>query len=234
MKKRRRKQAKRTAPLSAEEREQMTRARERERADAGVPVTAKEILSSLIESRNINSAFDRALALSIVNSVCGGDLASAVRGLALLPPATRTETGEVIGASAVRAKVLQMVLNAVASDETEQVERDTKELDQLRAEVADLRRRLAGGAPVEGDQASTAVSTERVVVPTTGNIMTRGEWEGVPPMRGTPLREPVTIDAKAEPAPAPPAPTVAGRWDESEHGRLFREWRAAGGLIDYL
>jgi hypothetical protein len=70
----------------------------------------------------------------------------------------------------------------------------------------------AGGSHQTDEGAPKTVganSLEGPITPTTGNIMTRGEWRGVPPMRGTPPREPPpVIEGKAEPvevtAPKPP------------------------------
>jgi hypothetical protein len=85
---------------------------------------------------------------------------------------------------------------------------------------------------------------EKVITPSTGDILPPSENSHLPQN----MRAPVGADDwKAAPKPvidvvptpvepaarAAPSPTVAGEWDRSEHGKLWREYRALHG-DDYL
>jgi hypothetical protein len=77
--------------MSSAERARRSRAQRKARPR---PVKdANEVFEALCESRNLTSAFDRRLAESITDSLCSGNLAEAVRGMALLPPVVRAEPG---------------------------------------------------------------------------------------------------------------------------------------------
>jgi hypothetical protein len=196
----------RPAAMSAADRQRKHRAA---KAKARPVTSADEVFQSIIETRHLSSAVDRAVAQAATDALVAGDLSEAVRALALLP-APRAETAaSSVSASGARERFLQLALNNIAAHRIELAaraergpldERDAlllrlHEIDQqallsdesddepdqpsereqaLLAEIARLRLRL-GEAPPPPDQATTALSTERVIVPPTGDIVPPGE-----------------------------------------------------------
>jgi len=201
---------------------------------ANRPATAEEVLESLIQSRAISAPFDRLLALRIVNAAISGKL-SDVKLLDHLPPPIRADVSSpVVTASAAKAKLLELVLNAQAADKVEAEQVEQSEVTALRVEVAELRRRL--GEPCGREPRALVMSSgdTKVLTPPLGDIVPPREQTDNPAnMRGPKYdlpKPPVVIDAKPEPAPSP---TVPGQWDASDHGRMWREYRALHG-DDYL
>jgi hypothetical protein len=168
-------------PMSATERSRRRRAKPR-------PIkSSDEIFDALVAQRNLTSAFDRALATQITNSLVDGDLAEAVRALQHLPPIVRADPGSpTVSVSAARQKVLELLLNRIsadrieraarveardptlteremlqfridqideqeASDQGEEGDKPDDEVATLRAQVAELRAKLAGALPPADD-----------------------------------------------------------------------------------
>jgi hypothetical protein len=202
----------------------------------GTPVTAREVLSSLIESRNITTPFSKALAVSVVNAVCSGDLANAVKALAMLPPVTRGEvSATTMSAEHARERLLELVLNACAADQFEAEQVEKREVAALKAEVAELRRRL--GEPSNDQAAKRDYShvltvpgdAPKTITPSLGDIVPPREQSDNPqnmrpPKYDSPKPAPPVIDATPVPT-APPSPTVPGQWDQSPSGQAWHEWR---------
>src|SRR6516165_4725850 len=79
-----------------------------------------EIYAALVEQRNITDTFNQALAREVVDALVRGDLAEAVRALALLPPVVRTDSSSrMVSSEQARAKLFEMVMNARAADQVE-------------------------------------------------------------------------------------------------------------------
>jgi hypothetical protein len=205
----------------------------------GVPVTAREVLSSLIDSRGPVTPFDRALALACVNAICTSDLSTAVKALSFLPPARHVApSGSTHGAAGYRERVMQLIASAAEADKQERGEHegDGNELAALRAENVELRRLLSGATPVEG--------APKVIDPPTSAIIPPGEIaelyrKPVYPddAKAIARRNAPVIDAEpAKPAgtapTSPPAPTKSPRWDDTAGGRAWHAWRDAGGYGD--
>jgi hypothetical protein len=202
-----------------------------------VGVTSEAILAELIASRGLVSALHKAIAFKAASALVSNNPRNAEAWLALLPPITRSSSGERHSESGVRERVLQLIENHIEADRIEEAEREVTELEALRQEVAALRARLGeqpGGAPALTDQAKT-------ITPSLGDIMPPSENANLARSSRAPVGPddrppPVVLDLTPEPAPPPPAPrpTVPEEWDASPSGQAFRAWRDAGGMIDYL
>jgi hypothetical protein len=164
------------APLTAAERARRSRAQRKARPK---PVrSADEVFEALCESRNLTSAFDRALAQSVTDSLCAGDLAEAVRGMAHLPPVVRAEVSSPsMGISAAREQFRRQVMNAVAAHQLELAEEMTAlatrlergeevgERDQLRLRLHMLDEQAAAlPEPEEATKPADEVETLRARV----------------------------------------------------------------------
>jgi hypothetical protein len=200
--------------------------------------SSDEIFQALVAQRNLFSAFDRALATQITNALVDGDLAEAVRALQYLPPVIRADvTTPVPSAVEAREKLWQLVLNAKEADEVE----EASEVERLRLEVAELRRRLGGPAPDQAAKAKHVLHSPegdtKVIDPPTSAILPPSENSHLPqnarPAPGrydAPKPVPPVIDVKPEPVPRP---TVPDEWDRSANGQAWREWFDREGHLFY-
>jgi hypothetical protein len=103
--------------------------------------SAEEVYAALVQSRGIVSAFDRTLARQITNLLVEGRVLEALKGLEALPPVVRAE--RIVNAHSdhsARERVIALVANAVAADQTEL--RQRAERGELLTEVEQLRLRL--------------------------------------------------------------------------------------------
>jgi hypothetical protein len=206
-------------PMSDAERQRRRRARKRQ---AAKPVRdANEIFEALCESRNLTSAFDRRLAEAVTDSLCSGNLAEAVRGMALLPPIVRAEGAPTMSATDARAKVLALVMNAKAAwlleagltpDDEYDIERLREKVFQLQAE---LRARRGASAPA--------------VEPVAAPAMPEPDMTNVTPLRPEPKAEPKGAAAAAPVEPVTPLPEPTQSWDSTPGGKAWHTWRNNGG-----
>jgi hypothetical protein len=234
-------------PLSQAERSR--RARARRRAKPKPVRSAEQLFEDVCQERGITSAFDRVLAQEAVNALIEGDLPTVLKALSHLPaPRAAAVSRSTTSASAVREKVMSMILGAVAADAEErrlrisrgegseadllrarlaEIERPLPapdepddEVVQLRAEVERLRLQLSG-APA--DQVTTALLTERVTTPS--EVVPPGEWRGVPrPVYGTPPGEgPILEHEPTKPEAAPSAPLTPAEAAAREDARARAE-----------
>ena len=99
-----------------------------------------EIYAALVEQRNITDTFNQALAREVVDALVRGDLAEAVRALAMLPaPVVRADrSGRTVSSEQAREKLLQLVLNAKAADQFDIDQADHTELAAAQARIASL------------------------------------------------------------------------------------------------
>jgi hypothetical protein len=146
-------------PLSAAERSRRARARKRqakpapsvERQMAGV--THASVLADLIASRGLTSALHKSIAAKVADAFVKDDPATASRWMAFLPPMRAETASPTVSASDARARVLALVLNAVAADDVERAQRiergEANEADMLRQRLAEIERPLP--APDEPD-----------------------------------------------------------------------------------
>ena len=108
-----------------------------------------EIYAALVEQRNITDTFNQALAREVVDALVRGDLAEAVRALALLPPVVRTDSSSrMVSSEQARAKLFEMVMNARAADqvEDERTERTAEIAATTHSISADAARSCNSGA----------------------------------------------------------------------------------------
>jgi hypothetical protein len=223
-----------TKPMTSTERSARHRAKLKARgpkAKAKPFTSSDEIYAALVEQRNLTSAFDRALAMEVVDALVRGDLAEAVRALALLPaPAVRVETSRTVSAADAKAKLFALVENAIAADKVEAEQHEQREVAALRAEVARLRAKC-GEQPVEGVPSVTTPSGgsytgEKAITPRDGDIVPPREQSDNPQnMRGPHYDAPrgrakallgdgPIIDAE----PVKPTPTPSGAWNGPHDG----------------
>jgi hypothetical protein len=200
---------------------------------ANAPATAEEVLDSLIQSRAISAPFDRLLALRIVNAAISGKISDVPKLLDHLPPRVTADTSaRTVSATDAKEKLLELVLNQISADEVEQQIEEQREVDRLRLENAELRRRL--GEPVE-----TIASTPeggKVIVPRDGDIVGPRE-QSDNPQNARPAPGPddakykpgqnTVIDATA--TPVEPASPTGANWDASANAALWRAWRDSNG-----
>jgi hypothetical protein len=106
------------APLTAAERARRHRAVAKAKAK---PIrSAEELFEDLCAQRGIVSGFDKVLAQECVNELIEGDLQTAIKALGLLPVPRAVEAGSPrVSTSDARARVLQMILNAVSAGKIE-------------------------------------------------------------------------------------------------------------------
>ena len=98
-----------------------------------------EIYAALVEQRNITDTFNQALAREVVDALVRGDLAEAVRALALLPPVVRTDSSSrMVSSEQARAKLFEMVMNARAADQVEDERTERTALQTAEARIASL------------------------------------------------------------------------------------------------
>jgi hypothetical protein len=215
-------------PMTATERSARRRARARAQGPKAVkPFTSSdEIYAALVEQRNLTSAFDRALAMEVVDALVRGDLAEAVRALALLPtPAVRVETSRTVSASDAKERLLELVLNAIAADQFEADQADQGDLQAARARIASLEdevKHLRGVKPRRLPAPSEKPVARKSDADTTAaNFQVTGKSKSA-------AAKPAADPAPAASAPSPPSPPSQS-WDASPGGQAWHQWRAAGG-----
>jgi hypothetical protein len=208
-------------------------------------VSSEAILAELIRTRNLVSAFHKAIAHKAANALARDNPRSAVAWLELLPPAERVDaSGRTVSAQQARKRLYELVMNAVAADQIEKKIEEQREVERLRLEVAELRARLSEpstlartdqAVPQQGGALSSPAGSapSPIDVPTSA-ILPPGENPDLPQnqrMGSYPddakRKPPVVIDAT--PAPARARETVSGEWDRSPSGRAWHEWRRTHG-----
>jgi hypothetical protein len=197
-------------------------------------VTPQEVLQSLIQSRGITSHFDRLLAVRAVAALVQGKLAEGVRALECLPPPRHLDDeGKPTTAGDAKARVLQMILNAIAADDEDRrlrIERgEASEADLLRErllleENAQLRSRLGEPPPPPSTERVRVIDGKRgdAIIPPS-EIGNPNPMVGADDWKHQRKRNLPIIEGKAEPA-AEPAPQPR-TWDETEDAAKWREWR---------
>jgi hypothetical protein len=231
--------------MTATERSARRRARARAQGPKAKPFTSSaEIYEALVEQRNLTSAFDRALAMEVVDALVRGDLAEAVRALALLPaPAVRVETSRTPSAAQARAKLLELVLNAKAADKIEADQADQSDLQAALARVAALEdevlhlrgvrpRRLP--PPSETPIAKKSDAGATTTVKKSGAAPTKLAADPVKPPPGydpivNGLWQPPTAATARPVSPPPSSSPPLQSWDESPGGVAWNTWRNSGG-----
>jgi hypothetical protein len=167
-------------------------------------VTPQEVLQSLIQSRGITSHFDRLLAVRAVAALVQGKLAEGVRALECLPPPRHLDDeGKPTTAGDAKARVLQMILNAIAADDEDRrlrIERgEASEADLLRARLAEVEGQLP--APDVPAAPSQPTDRERLLLEENAQLRSR---LGEPPPPPSTERVRV-IDGKRGDAIIPPS-----------------------------
>jgi hypothetical protein len=198
---------------------------------------SERVLADICLRHNLRTDTDRVVAMKAVAAL-GKDSLLYAKLIELLPPPINADVSSpVVTPSAARERLLELVLNACAADRFEAEQIEQSEVTALRAEVAELRRRLGEQPngkytfllPPEGEP--------KAITPSIGDITPPGERTDVgvaPPKYDPPPKPPPVIDATPTPT-APPSPTQAGRWDESASGKAWHEWRERNPhLVDYL
>jgi hypothetical protein len=103
--------------LSNAERNQRSRDKQKHSA---AKVKAEDVLASLMRTRRITEPIDKLVAVRGINALIDGKIAEGIRALEQLPPPVRLDDGSPTHSfSDAKARVLQMIANAVAADQTE-------------------------------------------------------------------------------------------------------------------
>jgi len=191
------------------------------------PVKSRdEIYAALVESRQLKSAFDLALATEITDALVAGNLAEVTRALSLLPPVVQRvgRTGKTVTAEQAKDKLWQAYLDNraayehdVASGRAEPDNTGIKTDDQHRdddAEVADLRRQVES---LQDEILHLRGTRPRRLPPPSDKPI-------VPTRKPAPA--PDSARKSATPTPAPP-PGQASLYRPSE--RAWSSWYYSGG-----
>jgi hypothetical protein len=222
-------------PLTPAERSARARARRRaeRQAQASMPSNdgeqnAQEALAALISSRRIVNRFDQMLAVRVINALAEGKIVEVIKLLDALPQPYRAEqvAAAAVTPSDAKAKLLELVENAIAADEFEQQQQEEREVHRLREEVARLKAKC-GEPEVDLVNCSAPEQSKpepKVIDPPTSAILPPSENSHLPQnMRREDSKydkpkPPVVIDAKPVKKaadPGPPAgydPCVSGLW----------------------
>ena len=209
-----------------------------------------QVFASLIEAHGVETAHGRAVAWRAAQALVEGgvsNLSEAVKALSLLPaPRVQTRAERTISADAVKAKLMEAVMNEKAADHAELCRRADRgerlsevELASARLYEAELRaegREVEHVEPVEPPQIEQAVAVDRAAevaalgtgarpspidVPT-GDIVPPGERDDLPANQ---RMHPGADDAKAQAKRnAPVIDATPVPWDETPSGKAYHEW----------
>jgi hypothetical protein len=227
-------------PLTVADRSRRYRAKRKAQAelpsDDGAQ-NAQDALTALISSRRIVNRFDQMLAVRTINALAEGKIVEVIKLLDALPQPYRAEAVAATAVSATDAKerLLELVLNACAADRFEAEQVEQTEITALRAEVAELRRRLGEQPNVDCSLHLPPEGEPKTITPSTGDILPPSENSHLPQNARAPVgaddakykpgRNTIIEHEPVKPAPSPTPMPPPQNWDETENGRAWNEWR---------